>query len=205
MASCSKAKPSDDFFAFSSMLPSHASSTDSAARLQDISDSILDELSMQNVLHVSQLFLLTTEVLLVLPHLVGTALPVRDRLPLALEITPKRVDALMEVSDPVVEAGKLALQLVDLVARILVLVVQVLVLVAETLILVTQSVRVVGLVFVSLAWSKMKAAEILTGGCERHLRVSILLLYSWEVCWRMKEEEVSCRVRCASKLISAKI
>ena len=161
--------------------------------------------SVWNVLHVDQLFLLTTEVLLVLPHLVGTALPVRDRLPLALEITPKRVDALMEVSDPVVEAGKLALQLVDLVARILVLVVQVLVLVAETLILVTQSVRVVGLVFVSLAWSKMKAAEILTGGCERHLRVSVLLLYFWRVCWRMKEREASCRVRCAFKSTSAKV
>lgn len=148
--------------------------------------------SVWNVLHVDQLFLLTTEVLLVLPHLVGTALPVRDRLPLALETTSEQVDAILEVFDPVVEASKLALQLVDLVAHILVLVVQVLDLVAE-------SVRVVGLVFVSLARRKVKAAEILTGGCERHLCVSILLLYSLEVCWRMKEREVSRRVRCALK------
>lgn len=135
-------------------------------------------LDIEDVLHVDQLVLLTTEVLLVLPHLVGTALPVRDRLPLALEITPKRVDAFMEVFDPELAAGNLVLQFVDHAAQILTLVTQVLVLVAQTLILLAQSFRAASLVFVWLAWRKVKAAEKLTGGCERHLRVSVLLLYS---------------------------
>lgn len=162
-------------------------------------------LDIEDVLNVSQLFLLTTEVLLFIPRLVGTALPVRDRISLALEITPKRVDALMEVFDPELAAGNLVLQFVDHAAQILTLVAQVLVLVAQSLNLVAQSVSVVGLVFVLLVWRIMKAAEILTGGCERHLRVSILLLCSWGVCWAMEEREVFCRVWCAFQSGSAKI
>lgn len=205
MASSFKANPSGDFSTFSSMLPSHARSTDSAARLEDISDIVLDGLDIEDVLHIDQLFLLTTEVLLFLSRLLGTALPVRDHILLALEPTLERADVVIAVFDLEVEASKLALQLVDLVAQILVSVVQVLDLVAQTLILIALSVRAVSMVFVWLALRRIKASERLTGGYERHLRVSVLLLYCWVVCRRKKERGAVSPVRCGFASIFAKI